>query len=742
MSDLRWNPNPPADGPRTGGDTIDLIEYWRSIVKRKYAILGFALAVALVAAAVVLSLTPIYRATTAVLIETGRANVVAIDDVYSGVSQNREHVQTQLEIIRSRQVAMRTISRLQLWDHPEFDPRTAQEGWVHSLKATLGMAQTRSPDSWTEAELAAAVYPLFEKRRTIELVRLSQLVRVHFESADPELAARVANELARQYIESDLTARFEMTRQASDWLQERLGELREKLTESERRLQTFRDSAGIIDTRGIAQSGVGQQIADINQRIIEARIRLAETETAYRQIRNAPRDADFSDIPAVLRNPSVGDAKRQQAEADRRFSEVKQRYGFEHPRYIAAQSELASATANLRRQVDSVVTSLTREYEVAQGTIRALETTLSQTRSSVQNLNRKEFELGVLEREVQSNRDVLNVFVNRAKETSAASDLQTTIARIVDPATPPTQAVKPKKTQIVLIALVLATFLGALTALLLEQLDRTLKTTDDVERKLGAPLLTTLPLLKKSDAGRVQSSRLFIEQPQSLFAEAIRTARSGVLLSSIDDTQRVILVTSTLPGEGKSTFAFNLAMAHAKTQRTLLIDADMRRPTLAKAFDLPPAGKGLSNLVAGSAPEADCLFKPKGSELTLLPAGALPPNPLELLSSKRFAQTLASLKERFDIIIIDSPPVELVSDALMISVHATGVIYVAKAFETPTPLIAKGLEHLRRANGSLLGVVLNQFDFEQAHKYHGDQSGYSQYGYAQYGYSQPEPSKT
>ena len=746
MSDQRWNPQhatTPAAEPRMGGDTIDLLDYWRSIVKRKTAIIGFALSVALLAAAVVMAITPTYRATTAVLIETGRANVVNIEDVYSGVSQNREHVQTQLEIIRSRHIAMRTIAELRLWEHPEFDPRKAQEGLVHQLKTTLGIAQHRDPSSWTATELATAVLPAFEKRRSIELVRLTQLVKVHFESADPALAAMVANELATQYIESDLTARYEMTRQASTWLQERLEDLRAKLTDSERKLQDYREKSGIIDTQGMAQSGAGQQIADINQRLIEARIRLAETETAYRQIRNAPAGADFSDIPAVLRNPSVGEAKRVLADAERRFNEVKQRYGFEHPRYIAAKSEVDASTASLKRQVDSVVASLTREYEVAQGTIRALEGTLRQTRSSVQNLNRQEFELAVLEREVQSNRDVLGMFVNRAKETSAASDLQSTIARVVDPATPPERPVKPKKTQIVLIALVLALMAGALMALLLEQLDRTLKTTDDVERKLGTPLLTTLPLLNSADASRAQSSHLFIDQPNSLFAEAIRSARSGVLLSSIDDTQRVILVTSTLPGEGKSTFAVNLAMAHAKTQRTLLIDADMRRPSLAKAFDLPPAGKGLSNLVAGSANSADCLLKISGSELTVLPAGTLPPNPLELLSSKRFAQTLEQLKQQFDIVIIDSPPLELVSDALMVSIHTTGVIYVAKAFDTPTTLIAKSLERLRRANGSVLGVVLNQFDFAQAHKYHGDQSGYSQYGYGQYGYApSPPPRQT
>jgi capsular exopolysaccharide synthesis family protein len=285
---------------------------------------------------------------------------------------------------------------------------------------------------------------------------------------------------------------------------------------------------------------------------------------------------------------------------------------------------------------------------------------------------------------------------------------------------------------------------GALLALLIEQLDRTLKTTDDVERKLGVPLLTTLPLLNAVDGARAQSSHLLIDQPNSVFAEAVRTARSGVLLSAIDEPHRVILVTSTLPGEGKSTFAVNLALAHAKTQRTLLIDADMRRPSLAKSFDLPMAGAGLSELVAGTVASNHSLLKLEGTELSILTSGSLPPNPLELLSSDRFTQTLDKLKTHFDIIIIDSPPIELVSDALMISVHASGVIYVAKAFETPTAMIKKGLQRLRRSNAPLIGVVLNQFDFVQAHKYHGDQSGYGQYGYGETGYGQAyvTPTKT
>jgi polysaccharide biosynthesis transport protein len=207
-----------------------------------------------------------------------------------------------------------------------------------------------------------------------------------------------------------------------------------------------------------------------------------------------------------------------------------------------------------------------------------------------------------------------------------------------------------------------------------------------------------------------------------------------VLLSALDEPHRVLLVTSSLPGEGKSTLSVNLALALAQTQRTLLIDADMRRPSIAKALELPPTVKGLSAFVAGSASPEECVQTIEGTQLTVMPSGILPPNPLELISSRRFKERLAQLAEAFDVLVIDSPPVELVSDALMLSQYATGVVFVSKAMDTPTPVIAKCLERVRRAGGHLLGVVLNQFDFKRASRYYGDYSGYGKYGYGKKGY--------
>lgn len=713
---------------------LDLVEYWRSITKRKWAILFFGLAVALLAGVIVFALTPVYRATTTVLIEANKSKVVSIEDVYSGIGQNREHFQTQVEIIKSREVAVKAITKLKLWESPEFDPRIKKTGLVEDIKAFAGFNAEPQDIDWTDTALANAVYGKFSQQLSIEPVRLSQLARISFESESPALAAQVANTVANTFIENDFEGRYAMTRKASDWLQDQLSGLKTNLDKSERELQNFRDRAGIIDTKGLAQSGAGKQIEEVTQRLVETRLRRAEAENAYQQIKGAGKDEDLSSLPAVVRNPTVSEAKKSLAEAERKLSEVSQRYGPEHPRYIAIDAELKSARDNVKRQVETVVASVTREYEVARGTEKALEGTLSSAKGSIQSLNRKEYELSVLEREAASNRQIYDLFINRTKETNVSGDLQSAIARVVDPAVQPRLPIKPKKSQIIAIALVLGLFIGVLTALLLERLDNTIKTTDEVESKLKSPLLTTLPLLKKSEVARNASARLFLDNPNSLYSEAIRSARTGVLLSAIDLPNRILLVTSSVPGEGKTTFSVNLAVAHAQTKRTLLIDADMRRPAVSKGLEMPPAAKGLSDLVSGGSALDDCLHRIDGTNLSIMPAGILPPNPLELLLSNRFKETLEQLSGIYDIIVIDSPPVELVSDALVIASHATGVVYVVKALSTPYPIVRKGLARLRRAEGDILGVVLNQFDFAQAEKYHGEYSGYGKYGYGKKAY--------
>jgi capsular exopolysaccharide synthesis family protein len=306
---------------------------------------------------------------------------------------------------------------------------------------------------------------------------------------------------------------------------------------------------------------------------------------------------------------------------------------------------------------------------------------------------------------------------------------------VIDRAVPPTIPVRPAKVQIVVVAAVLALFLGAMASLLMDRLDNTLKGGDDAELRLRLPVLTALPMIDNID--RPKMARIFLDQTHSHYAEGIRTARTGVLLSNLDSPHKILLITSTLPGEGKTTVAVNMALAHAQTKRTLLIDADMRRSQAGRALGLNNGQKGLSNLVAGNVSIEECLYPVKDSKLLVLPVGDMPPNPLELLLSQRFKDALAQLSQQFEMIIIDSPPVELVSEALVLAPMVTSVAFVVKAMSTPAPLARKSIARIQRAGGNILGVVVNQLDFKHAQRYYGEYGGagysYGGYGYGNYG---------
>ncbi|MDB6000510.1 MAG: polysaccharide biosynthesis tyrosine autokinase, partial [Rhizobacter sp.] len=446
--------------------TMELLEYWRSITQRKWAILALGAAVALVAAVISLALTPLYRSTAAVLIEPAKSRILSIEDVYGGASRDREHYQTQVEILKSRDVAAHTVRALQLWQYPEFDPRRAQQGWAAKLKVAVGMQDEPAP--WTPERLAEASVGAFMRALSVEPVRLSSLVKLSFESEDKQLAALAANTLAATYIDTDREARLRMSQGATGWLQERLASLREKLTQSEQSLQAYREQRGLVSLSGSAQTVAGQQIGDVAQRLSEARARRAELESAYNQVRQVrqvrqehqPANDDYSSIPAVVRSADVAAAKRNEELAASKLAELSQRYGERHFSIIEAQGQLDAARANLRTQTATVVQSLVREYEAARETEKAIGGNLLEARGTVQDVNRQEFQLAVLEREVLTNKQLYEMFMTRVKETSIGSDLQSSVARVVDPAIVASTPIKPQKAQIVMLSWVLALLLG------------------------------------------------------------------------------------------------------------------------------------------------------------------------------------------------------------------------------------------------------------------------------------------
>ncbi|MCV6625301.1 MAG: polysaccharide biosynthesis tyrosine autokinase, partial [Cellvibrionaceae bacterium] len=323
-------------------------------------------------------------------------------------------------------------------------------------------------------------------------------------------------------------------------------------------------------------------------------------------------------------------------------------------------------------------------------------------------------------------------FLQRINETSATGDLNTANARIVDPAVVPVIPAKPKKSLIAALALVVSGMFAVMCAFLLEALNNTIKTTDDIEHKLQASMLGLLPLLKKAKSGA--SYKAFIDSRDQGFSEAVRTIRTGIVLSSLDSPHKTLSVSSTCPGEGKTSTAISLACSLGQMEKTLLIDADMRRPSIGRALGLDRKKPGLSALVAGTADLSDCIQPYAEGDIDVMLAGLIPPNPLELLSSKRFAQALRVLEDKYERIVIDLPPCQAVSDALAIAPLVGAMVYVVKADSTSATQVKAGLKRLRDINAPLVGVVLNQVDLDKSARYYGADyySGYyDSYGYVE-----------
>lgn len=695
-------------------DPTELLFYWRSVWKRRWWIMLAAMVFAAGAAVAVSYMTPVFRATVTLMIEQNKAKLISIEEVYSGVSANREHYQTQAEMLKSPALAARVITKLKLTTHPEFDPRERQAA-----------ANNAGAAGWTDERVNAFVLAEFLRRISIEPVRLTQLVKVSFDSTDRELAARLANALAESYIETDVEVRARITQRAGDWLADQLATLKTNLEVSERALQQYREAQGLLDTRGLAQSGASRHIEELTRTLNEVRQKRIEAESNYGQINAKGRN---DGLPIVVRTPYIDKLRAAELQAEANVAALAGRYGPDHARMVQAVKDLQKARENTRLGIEAVLGSQKKEFEAASADERAIERTLAEAKNEVRDINRKEFQLEALEQDVTTNRQLYERFLSRYRETRAAGDTQSNVvARIIDPAVAPDRAYKPRKQQIVAMGFMIGMLLAVMGALLRERVDSTVKSGEEVETKLALPTVAVLPRL---DGGQQEAAgRHYLEQPKSIFSEAIRTARTSILLSSVDEQRKILLITSSLPSEGKSSFALNLALAHAQTKKTLLIEADLRRPSLVGQLGLESDRPGLTTLLSGEATFAECVQRVEGSSLYVLPAGPSPENPLEVLSSERFRTTLERIAEACEMVIIDSAPVHLVSDAVILSTLATGVLFVVKADSTPYPLARRCIKVLQDAGGDVIGVALNQLDFEKADRYYGAYTSYSkEYG--------------
>jgi len=719
---------------------FDFRTYWHTINKHKWIILGLTILIGLFTALKTASLPHIYRSTALLLIEFNQANVISIKEVYGIGSQTQAYYQTQLKILKSRVLAEKLVDRLNLLKNSHQAKDTVQQSGSSWLPGVWSPPEEDSPTTTADdkGRRNAIVEGVMESL-SIQAVRNSQLVAISFESTDPKLAADVPNALADIYIENDLEAKLAMTNKAAEWLTKRLEGLRKKLSESEKTLQQYIESKGLVNVSGVKTLAT-KQIEETAGTLVEAHLQLAKVENMYKQVQKlrGQSSSAFESIPAIVNHPLIQNLKQAELEAARKISELRERYGQKHPQIVAAQAELKATKKHIATQIKRAIDRITKEYDLARANVKTLENILEQNKNKIQAINRKEYQLSALEREVEVNRQLYDLFFTRFKETDASQDvqaLQSTVGRVIEPAIVASIPYKPQKKRIVVISLILGLLFSTLLAFFLEYLDNTLKHPEDVEQKLGLPLLTALPKLKigKTD-DKIKAMWMFLKEPKSAFAESVRTARTGIMLSNLDIKHKVLIVTSSIPNEGKTTFAINQAFALGQMAKTLLIDADMRRPSIAKSLGLNDDAPGLSDLVTGERGLDECIddhLSKDGRNVDIIPSGVVPPNPLDLLSSSRFGELLEQLSQDYEYIVIDSAPTIAVSDALVLAKYASGVLYVVKANATPYQLVREGLKRLRQVKAPVHHIVLNQLDIHKPSKYYGYGYGYGKnyYGY-------------
>jgi capsular exopolysaccharide synthesis family protein len=724
--------------PGNNEEIIDLGAYLSVIKRAKWRILGFAIVVTLLTIMIALTLIPKYTATATLLIEAEQTKAVSFDEIYGLDSTKKEYYLTQFEIIKSDSIAREVITKLDLKSHTDFIGKPSVLG---ELKATvkrflpfLNKKQmvVRSPQEQAQRDMLGLL-GAFKSRLSVSPIRNTQLVNVSFESSDPKLAALVANTVGEVYIDSQMRAKMGITQRASDWLNTRLSQLRIQLDSSEVRLQAFREAQQLVDIEGIAGL-VTQELEQMSQQLIVARNEQNNLQSINRVINEYGNDNIelLGSMPEITSHKVVQDVKREVILVERKLSELGEVYGPKHPKIISAKAELATVQANLNKQIKGLITGIEKELNRIMRTVTALEGDLTKTRAEYQDITRKETQYNQLKREVETNRNIFNTFLSRSKETEVTSDFSSAAARFTDGAYAPKDPSKPNKKLIVILAFVASFGFAVVMCFVFDALNDTVKSKADVESKLAQRMLGLLPHVV-TPKNSVFPIHAYLEENYRRFAESVRTFRTSLLLTQLDRDHKVIAVTSSSPSEGKTITSANLAMSLAQMGKVLLIDADLRKPSIAKRFDIPVFHPGLSNLIIGTEQFSECVHIDTQSGVTIMPSGQIPGNPLELLSNVRFNELVNDLKTKYDYIIIDTPPTQAVSDALVIAQSADSVIYVVKSDITRIKPIKAGLERLFEAKTHVAGVVLNQVDMSKTKDEH-SHGYYDYYDYSQ----QPE----
>jgi polysaccharide biosynthesis transport protein len=706
---------------------LTLHDYWRVIRKHLWLIATCVFGTVLATALVIFMMIPIYTAETTLLIERQAPRLLNIQEVLSEPLAQDEYdfYKTQYEILKSRALAASVIREQDLETNGLF----TEKGFVAALwgkaKGWAGRFFPQPPKAVEEPplEVNPESADAYLSMLDIKPTRQTRLVKIAFSTPDPALSARVASAHAGAYIRQGLKLRSQTNEEGMRFLEEKLVELKGRLEKSEAALNRYRREREIISLDD-KENFVVERLADLNRRLTEAETDRIALEAQMQVIQKR----EYESLPAIMNSTVVQMLKQQLAQREGEFVHLSTLFKPGHPRMDQVQAQVEDARRQLRQEIQRVVRGIELAYQAARARESALRDTMEKQKAATLGLKNVAVEYAILAREVDTNRQLYDSVLQRMKEMGVAAEPRASNVSIIDKAEPPRTPSRPKKIQSLLLSALVALIGGVSVAFLLEYLDNTLKTPEEVEHYLRVPTLgivpdflslewqrhapqklpSLLPRMSSSLASGKEPALVLSQHSFSIVKEAYRTLRTAILLSRAEEPPKTILFTSGIHGEGKTVTMLNSAIAFAEMGvPVLVIDADLRRPNCHRVLRRENE-LGLTEVLTGQMGPMEVIRPTATNHLFLLSAGSLPPNPAELVGSKKMQEIVASLREQYDYILIDSPPVMQVSDAALLATIVDGVVLVVHSQETPKYVVRDAHARLSYARAKILGVILNR----------------------------------
>ncbi|MGH6900401.1 MAG: GumC family protein [Geminicoccaceae bacterium] len=730
-------------------EPVDAHALTRIVQRHRVIIVLTVLVITGLSALLAFNLEPRYTGVASVTVDPKATRVVNTEAVLEEQTRDVRTLETQIRLLQSRSFARRLIKRADLLADAEFNPalRLPEEPgmiaqnvqrlteWLSgSVLAETGTAMPSAPRvpprNAAESTLEAAIDSVLGQ---LEVSRAgeSYAILIQFTSTDPLKAAGIANQIAEQYVEEQLGTKQGAAARAARWLRGRIAEMRERLLVSETAIANFKVDNELIDSQGITLNSA--QLTALHSQLIETRAQRAEKESKLGLLHRLRSEGEgFEAVNEIILSPVIANLRTLQTELIRQEAQLKEEYGPRHPKFIQLTAERQKLADRIRGEVQNIISAFESELSSLRNRERALEASLEQAKRSVAVGQRAAVQLNELEREAEATSELYKALLERYKKLSEQQETIEAGAEVISTAPVPNGPSFPQPKLIIAVGFTSSLVVAGLLAMIVESFRSGLRSTRQIESALGVSCLSHVPQVKVKDG--CQPYHFPTRKPRSAYAEAIRAVHVGLQFAQLDRAPRVVLVTSSLPGEGKSTLALSLAAAAAASgHKTLIMDLDLRHPSIRPALSQPVMAPGIVELVTGEVSLEDALYTDPGQpNLDMLTVRRSPANPTDVLASKQMTQLVAKLRPRYQLIVLDTPPILGLTDAKVAMRLSDAALFVVRWAKTKTEVASNGFQALRACRAPIAGVVLTQVDLAaHAKGAYGDAAAY--YGsYKQY----------